>query len=59
MFQAGALWSSMSVGENVMLPLREYTDLEDEQIETLARFKLALVGWTAPSMPRRPRSPAA
>lgn len=44
MFQAGALWSSMSVGENVMLPLREYTDLEDEQIEILARFKLALVG---------------
>ena len=44
MFQAGALWSSMSVGENVMLPLQEFTDLPDAQIETLARFKLALVG---------------
>lgn len=44
MFQAGALWSSMTVGENVMLPLREFTELEDEEIEQLARFKLALVG---------------
>ena len=44
MFQAGALWSSMSVGENVMLPLREFTDLLPREIETLARFKLALVG---------------
>jgi len=44
MFQAGALWSSMTVGENVMLPLREFTELDDEAAERLARFKLALVG---------------
>ncbi|MBN8487621.1 MAG: ATP-binding cassette domain-containing protein [Burkholderiales bacterium] len=44
MFQAGALWSSMSVGENVMLPLQELTGWPQAQIETLARFKLALVG---------------
>jgi len=44
MFQAGALWSSMTVGENVMLPLREFTELDDEAAEQLARFKLALVG---------------
>ena len=44
MFQAGALWSSMSVGDNVMLPLREFSDLDEPAIETLARFKLALVG---------------
>jgi phospholipid/cholesterol/gamma-HCH transport system ATP-binding protein len=44
MFQAGALWSSMSVGENVMLPLREFTALPEREIDTLARFKLALVG---------------
>jgi phospholipid/cholesterol/gamma-HCH transport system ATP-binding protein len=44
MFQAGALWSSMSVGENVMLPLREFTRLPKREIESLARFKLALVG---------------
>lgn len=44
MFQAGALWSSMTVGENVMLPLREFTRLDEAEIETVARFKLALVG---------------
>ena len=44
MFQAGALWSSMSVGENVILPLREFSGLADEAVESLARFKLALVG---------------
>ena len=44
MFQAGALWSSMSVGDNVMLPLREFTEMDDEEAEQVARFKLALVG---------------
>jgi phospholipid/cholesterol/gamma-HCH transport system ATP-binding protein len=44
MFQSGALWSSMTVGENVMLPLREYSELNAEQIEIVARFKLAMVG---------------
>lgn len=44
MFQSGALWSSMTVGENVMLPLREYTQLNADQIEIVARFKLAMVG---------------
>ena len=43
-FQAGALWSSMTVGENVMLPLRESTAMSDQEIATVARFKLALVG---------------
>jgi phospholipid/cholesterol/gamma-HCH transport system ATP-binding protein len=54
MFQAGALWSSMSVGENVMLPLREFTELGEAEIESVARYQLALVGLdgsfdTAPS----------
>ncbi len=44
MFQAGALWSSMTVGENLMLPLQMFTRLSAEAIETQARFKLALVG---------------
>ncbi|HSI57384.1 MAG TPA: ATP-binding cassette domain-containing protein [Ideonella sp.] len=44
MFQAGALWSSMSVGENVMLPMREFRQMEEAEMEHLARFKLALVG---------------
>ncbi|MDR7148567.1 phospholipid/cholesterol/gamma-HCH transport system ATP-binding protein [Hydrogenophaga palleronii] len=43
-FQAGALWSSMTVGENMMLPMQVFTDMSEEQCEQEARFKLALVG---------------
>ncbi len=43
-FQAGALWSSMSVGENVMLPLEIFGKLNDEDREKQARDKLTLVG---------------
>jgi phospholipid/cholesterol/gamma-HCH transport system ATP-binding protein len=44
MFQAGALWSSMTLGENLMLPLRLFTPLDAAEREQRARFKLALVG---------------
>lgn len=44
MFQSGALWSSMSVGENVMLPLRLFTPLPAAERRERARWKLALVG---------------
>ena len=44
MFQSGALWTSMSVGENLMLPLRLFTGLDAAERERRARFKLALVG---------------
>ena len=44
MFQAGALWSSMSLGENLMLPMRLFTPLNRAQREQRARDKLALVG---------------
>jgi phospholipid/cholesterol/gamma-HCH transport system ATP-binding protein len=44
MFQAGALWSSMSLGENLMLPMRLFTRLSAVQREQRARDKLALVG---------------
>jgi phospholipid/cholesterol/gamma-HCH transport system ATP-binding protein len=44
MFQAGALWSSMSVGENLMLPMRLFTPLSRAEREKRARDKLALVG---------------
>jgi phospholipid/cholesterol/gamma-HCH transport system ATP-binding protein len=44
MFQAGALWSSMTVGENVMLPMRMFTQQDRRARESQARFKLALVG---------------
>ncbi len=44
MFQAGALWSAMTVGENLMLPMRLYTPMTRDERERQARFKLALVG---------------
>lgn len=44
MYQQGALFGSMSLLENVRLPLEEHTDLPDEAIDLLARMKLDLVG---------------
>lgn len=44
LFQGGALWSSMTLKENVSLPLELYTDLEPSQIDEIVRYKLALVG---------------
>jgi phospholipid/cholesterol/gamma-HCH transport system ATP-binding protein len=43
-FQGGALFGSMTVGENVALPLREHTKLEDPTIEIILRLKLDQVG---------------
>ena len=43
-FQAGALFGSMTVGENVALPLREHTKLEESTIEIMVRIKLGQVG---------------
>jgi phospholipid/cholesterol/gamma-HCH transport system ATP-binding protein len=42
-FQSGALFGSMTVGENIALPLREYTDLSPAAIEQIVRMKLAMV----------------
>jgi phospholipid/cholesterol/gamma-HCH transport system ATP-binding protein len=44
MYQSGALWSSMTLAENIALPLGQYTDLGPAQIRELASLKLALVG---------------
>jgi phospholipid/cholesterol/gamma-HCH transport system ATP-binding protein len=44
LFQSGALWSSMTLAENVALPLGEYTDLGAADIRDIALLKLALVG---------------
>jgi len=44
LFQSGALWSSMTLAENVALPLGEYTDLDAADMLDIARLKLALVG---------------
>jgi len=42
-FQGGALFSSMTVGENVQLPLREHTKLDSKTMEIMARMKLEVV----------------
>jgi phospholipid/cholesterol/gamma-HCH transport system ATP-binding protein len=44
LYQSGALWSSMTLAENIGLPLGEYTDLTAAQIRDVAALKLALVG---------------
>jgi phospholipid/cholesterol/gamma-HCH transport system ATP-binding protein len=44
MYQSGALWSSMTLEENICLPLEQYTDLAPEQMRAIAEYKLALVG---------------
>src|ERR1700733_10968709 len=43
-FQSGALFGSMTVGENVALPLKEQTQLDDSTIEIVVRLKLDQVG---------------
>jgi phospholipid/cholesterol/gamma-HCH transport system ATP-binding protein len=44
LYQSGALWSSLTLAENIALPLKEYTDLADRQIQELVSLKLSLVG---------------
>ncbi|MEM8873493.1 MAG: ABC transporter ATP-binding protein [Planctomycetota bacterium] len=43
LFQSGALFNSMSVADNVALPLREHTDLPEENIDIIVKIKLELV----------------
>jgi phospholipid/cholesterol/gamma-HCH transport system ATP-binding protein len=42
-FQGGALFTSMTVGENVAMPLREHTDLDENTIRIMSRLKLEVV----------------
>jgi phospholipid/cholesterol/gamma-HCH transport system ATP-binding protein len=44
LYQKGALWTSMTLAENVALPLEEFTDLRPRQIREVVALKLALVG---------------
>jgi phospholipid/cholesterol/gamma-HCH transport system ATP-binding protein len=46
LFQGGALWSSLTVRQNVALPLEEYTPLSPREIHDIATLKLAQVGLT-------------
>jgi len=43
-YQSGALWSSMTLAENISLPLGEFTSLNTQEIRDLVSLKLALVG---------------
>jgi phospholipid/cholesterol/gamma-HCH transport system ATP-binding protein len=44
LYQQGALWSSMTLAENIALPLEQYTDLSPAQIREIVSLKLSLVG---------------
>ena len=44
LYQSGALWSSMTLAENISLPLEEYTDLRPAEIREIAALKMAMVG---------------
>ena len=44
MYQSGALWSSLTLAENIALPIEEHTDLSPSAIRDLTSYKLALVG---------------
>jgi len=44
MYQSGALWSSLTLAENIALPLEIYTDLRPAQVRKVVKLKLALVG---------------
>jgi phospholipid/cholesterol/gamma-HCH transport system ATP-binding protein len=47
LFQQGALFSSLSVAQNIMLPMREHTELHAKEQEQIAAMKLALAGLPA------------
>jgi phospholipid/cholesterol/gamma-HCH transport system ATP-binding protein len=44
LYQSGALWSSMTLAENIALPIKAYTNLRPAEIEELVSLKLSLVG---------------
>jgi phospholipid/cholesterol/gamma-HCH transport system ATP-binding protein len=54
LFQHGALFSALTVAENVMVPMREYLDLSPELMRELAMVKIALVGLAADAADKLP-----
>jgi len=44
LYQSGALWSSMTLAENISLPIQQYTELTPAEIKELVSLKMALVG---------------
>ena len=53
-FQHGALFTSLTVLQNVELPIAEYHDLDDETLEEVARFRISLVGLPADAAAKYP-----
>lgn len=54
MFQEGALFSSLSVGENVATPLREHLDLPEPMVQSLVRLRLSLAGLSPDAAAKMP-----
>lgn len=54
LFQEGALFSSLTVAENIMFPLKEYTNLPEQARQQLVQLKLALVGMEAEAASKYP-----
>ncbi len=54
LFQDGALFSSMTVAQNIQVPLREYTDLPPDLIDEITRLKVSMVGLPPDACPKYP-----
>ncbi|RMD90988.1 MAG: ATP-binding cassette domain-containing protein [Alphaproteobacteria bacterium] len=54
LFQEGALFSSLTVAQNVQVPLREYFSLSQELMDEIAAYKIAMVGLDADAAPKYP-----
>ncbi|MBS3960427.1 MAG: ATP-binding cassette domain-containing protein, partial [Sandarakinorhabdus sp.] len=54
LFQGGALFSGLTVAENIQVPLREYFDLSEDLMAQIASYKVAMVGLPAEAGPKYP-----
>jgi phospholipid/cholesterol/gamma-HCH transport system ATP-binding protein len=54
LFQGGALFSGLTVAENIQVPIREYFDLSPDLMDEIAAFKIAMVGLPAEAGPKYP-----
>lgn len=54
LFQEGALFSSLTVAENIEVPMREFLDLPEDFMDELAGYKIAMVGLPAAAGPKYP-----
>ncbi len=54
LFQDGALFSSLTVSQNIQVPLKEYTDLPPHLIDEITRIKISMVGLPPDACPKYP-----